>query len=253
MKLVVPSNWARDSFISKGIDPGRISVVPHGFDPGTHRFDEAARESVRRQLGLHKFTFLNVGSLFDRKGTDRLLAAFLVLLERGVDATLVVKGSDNVYNSDIRLKQLLAGFTPEQRNLILRNLKYIGQPLETAWMTRLFSAADAYVSPYIAEGFNMPVLEAAAVGLPLIVTGGGPTDDFTTDSFRKKIAAHVDTSEGKRRLRPSVEHLVELMTGMVDDQDFVRQARVAGPQFVHNGYRWDDVADQLVSVFRTLV
>ena len=45
-------------------------------------------------------------------------------------------------------------------------------------MAALYNLADAYVTPYHAEAFNMPALEAAACGVPLIVPRGGPTDDF---------------------------------------------------------------------------
>ena len=47
-----------------------------------------------------------------------------------------------------------------------------------AQMAALYNLADAYVTPYHAEAFNMPALEAAACGVPLIVPRGGPTDDF---------------------------------------------------------------------------
>ena len=45
-------------------------------------------------------------------------------------------------------------------------------------MAALYRACDVLVHPYRGEGFAMPVLEAMACGLPVIVTGGGPTDEF---------------------------------------------------------------------------
>ena len=35
----------------------------------------------------------------------------------------------------------------------------------------------------------MPVLEAAACGLPLVITSGGATDDFTDASFARRVSA----------------------------------------------------------------
>ncbi len=45
------------------------------------------------------------------------------------------------------------------------------------------------VQPYRAEGFCLPALEGLACGLPLIVTAGGPTDDFVSDACAWRIPA----------------------------------------------------------------
>ena len=43
-------------------------------------------------------------------------------------------------------------------------LEYMGDQLSSTEIANLLGAADVYVSTYKAEGFNLPVLEAAAVG-----------------------------------------------------------------------------------------
>jgi glycosyltransferase involved in cell wall biosynthesis len=63
--------------------------------------------------------------------------------------------------------------------------------LSSKELADLMAAADVYLSAYKAEGFNLPVLESMAVGTPVIVTKGGPTDDFTTEAFAKYAAGEV--------------------------------------------------------------
>jgi len=249
-RLVVPSRWAMRGFVANGVDSDRIDVVPHGVDTEVFRFDVQKRDDMRRRLGVEGFVFLSVGSLVGTKGGVHLLDAFGILLERGIKATLLLKGHDELYQSQGRLQQLVGRMSDSRRRLVLKNMKYVGLSLDMFQMAALYSAADAYVSPYLAEGFNIPVLEAASVGLPIIATGGGATDDFTTDLFRRQLRARLDTSDGKTRLRPDVEHLAALMQEMAGDEAFVRQARTAGPAHVGNGYRWDDVAAKLVEVAR---
>ena len=41
----------------------------------------------------------------------------------------------------------------------------------------------------VTEGFCLPVLEAMAVGVPVIATEKGPTDEFTRPEFAKRIPA----------------------------------------------------------------
>src|SRR5206468_11339578 len=47
-------------------------------------------------------------------------------------------------------------------------------------MPALYRAADVLVQPYRGEGFCLPALEALACGVPVVVTAGGPTDEFTS-------------------------------------------------------------------------
>ena len=80
-----------------------------------------------------------------------------------------------------------------QRASFASRLIYFGRPMPFNRMVSLYHASDCYLSPYLAEGFNMPALEAAACGLPLICTAGGPTDDFVTDAFAHRIRSQVST------------------------------------------------------------
>ena len=54
-------------------------------------------------------------------------------------------------------------------------------------MAALYRSCDVLVHPYRGEGFAMPVLEAMASGLPVVVTAGGPTDEFCPDAAGWRI------------------------------------------------------------------
>jgi glycosyltransferase involved in cell wall biosynthesis len=122
-------------------------------------------------------------------------------------------------------------------------------------MAELYQAADCYVSPYVAEGFGIPVLEAAACGLPVICTEGGPTDDFVSDEFALRIAstreelAQMQTGGAPPGigLIPDMDHLIHLMLCTVDDADFREAARHAAPAYVQP-FTWSRVVDRLLQV-----
>jgi glycosyltransferase involved in cell wall biosynthesis len=117
-------------------------------------------------------------------------------------------------------------------------------------MAMLYQLADAYVSPYRAEGFNLPVLEAAACGIPIICTGGGPTDDFVTEEFARQIDSRtsVIAIDGRpaSQLDPSLEHLIVLMTSAIEDSLWRSHAAEAGPRHVDAHYTWDCAVDTLI-------
>ena len=66
---------------------------------------------------------------------------------------------------------------------MLSNIIVISKNLTLKELSELYGSCDAYVSSYRAEGFNMPPLEAAACGIPAILTSGGSTDDYYDPSF----------------------------------------------------------------------
>jgi glycosyltransferase involved in cell wall biosynthesis len=105
------------------------------------------------------------------------------------------------------------------------------------------------------------VLEAAACGLPLIVTRGGPTDDFVTDAFARRIHATVHLREvsatkyitaapgeeaGIATLEPDFDHLVAEMAAAIRDPAWRRAASVAAAAHVHARFGWDQVTEHLV-------
>ena len=61
--------------------------------------------------------------------------------------------------------------------------------LSEAEMAGLYSACDCLVHPFRGEGFGLPVVEAMACGLPVIVTGAGPALDYATDETAFLIPA----------------------------------------------------------------
>ena len=57
-------------------------------------------------------------------------------------------------------------------------IRMLSGHLTLAQLNSLYNLADAYLTPYRAEGFNLPALEAQTCGTPVIATAGGATDDF---------------------------------------------------------------------------
>lgn len=139
-----------------------------------------------------------------------------------------------------------------ERARVLPRLIYTGNQLSFAQIAEFYQAADVYVSPYLAEGFNLPVLEAAACGLLVICTAGGPTDDFTRSDFalriESKFTAVVIEGETLFMLAPEWEHLTDLMQSAIDRPEIAANARVAGPGFVAEHFSWRRGVDRLFEV-----
>ncbi len=134
---------------------------------------------------------------------------------------------------------------------------YIGETLSFEKMAQLDRAADACVSLYLAEGFNMPALEAIACGLPVICTKGGPTDDFTTPDFafhvKSTLQEGISNDRQIFRLMPDLEHSIALMKNIIEQPQLCGRSRVANPKLAAAGFTWKHVADRLIEVLSTTV
>ena len=247
--VITPSNWSAAGFLKLGLRADQVVVVPLGVDTTVYRPDAQNREAARNQLHLGGFVFLTVGAMTGNKGMHGLLRAFARVAQKHSDTTLILKGADDLYKSHDMLQSYLIDMSVHEQHTIANRMIYFGKTFSMEEMAKLYRLADAYVAPYFAEGFNMPVLEGAASGLPVICTSGGPTDDFVKDSFARKIHSKLlpirqENIKG-HFLKPDVDHLTDLMFEVIENAAWRRAATIAGPQHVTSNYTWDAVTQLL--------
>jgi glycosyltransferase involved in cell wall biosynthesis len=241
----VPSEFVRRMYLTAGVDPEQVRVIPNGVNTSLFRPDGPALELVA-PAGTR---FLFVGGLIERKGPDLLLAAYLDAFEGRDDVCLVLKdfGADTIYPGADRTK--LEEYAAEHR---LPRIVYLHGDLDDPEMAALYRACDVMVLPYRGEGFCMPALEAMASGLPVIVPAGGPTDEFVPDSacwrvpaeIRRKPVDQIDrwpTAGTPFMLEPDVEALRDRLLEADRDADGRARRGTAGRQAAQ-AFTWDAVA-----------
>jgi len=249
--VITPSQWAAAGFRKLDLREDQIAVIPLGVATSLFRPDAEMRATIRTDLGLRGFVFLNAGAMTTNKGIDLLLAAFAAIAEKIPDVQLVLKGVDRVYRSDGRVAEYLKRLSAHQFSRLQDRLIYIGNAATMEQMATLYQAADAYVSPYRAEGFNLPVLEAASCGLPVICTRGGATDEFVTDDFARRVEARMKHQDGAGEageyLEPELDDLIASMLQAIEDREWHERARIAGPAHAAGNFTWDLAAARLLS------
>ncbi len=243
-ELWVPSAHVRDTYVGSGVDPERVAVIPNGVD-----LELFAPAGPRMELDAPGVRVLFVGGLIDRKGPDLLIAAFLDAFHGRDDVSLVIKdfGADGIYPMSDRSRLREYAESGQHPRIV-----YLHRDMTTAEIASLYRACDVLVHPYRGEGFGMPVLEAMACGLPVIVTAGGPTDDFCPDDACWRLRAERRDYDEDRAgkyvtagrpwmLEPDPGHLRELLVAAVADAE-ARSARGAAAHAAAQAYSWDAVA-----------
>ncbi|MEB3343146.1 glycosyltransferase [Okeania sp.] len=255
--IITPSHWSKQGLLRSGAEESRVTVIPLGVNPNIYYplpIDQ--KNNLRQKFGVDNcFIFLNVGVMCNSsQGVGRLLKAFATIVEDYPNTRLILKGRDAIFPSqDSITKAGKIALTDAEMERIKSRIIYFGRTLSFMQLAQLYQIADAYVSPYSAEGFNLPVLEAVACGLPIICTKGGPTDDFTHPNFTLAINSKLQTNYTKDGetlwfVLPEQEHLVELMKTVIEKTLFREQARKFGPQWVVQNFTWKQVVEQLLDL-----
>jgi glycosyltransferase involved in cell wall biosynthesis len=251
MRDRVDELWAASSFVKRvyvscGIAPDKVHVVPYGVDPAV--FHPAGPSNVPTERG---FRFLFVGGTVWRKGFDILLETYLRTFRRDDDVCLVVKdfGVSSFYRPQAQGEAIRRAQADPRNPQIL----YLPRDLGPEEMAGVYRGCHCLVHPYRGEGFGIPMIEAMACGLPIIVPEYGPCLDFSdrdTAFFvsakevplpEKRIGpfetvdyptvAQVDAEELGARMREVFEHAA-----------LAREMGRRASERIHREFTWDRAA-----------
>jgi glycosyltransferase involved in cell wall biosynthesis len=253
VEFITPSTWSRAALLAAGFASDRVHVVPLGADPSlARRLPASGRVAIRRTLGIPEdaFVFLNIGAMTWNKGIGPLIAAFAVHRRQHPRSMLLLKGSDALYGP------LVGQALTEARQLreeakdsdLVDSIRYLSQNLPSADLAALYGASDAYISPYRAEGFNLPVLEAMVAGLPVLVTAGGATDDFCPPDFALRIEADLQQTPKGGHLEPRIQSIVEMMQRIVGDPMLRERLSWTVSQWAADQFSWAKVTARLADL-----
>jgi glycosyltransferase involved in cell wall biosynthesis len=252
LSIITPSHWSKAGFLRAGFKPDRIIVVPHGIDPNTFfPLTRDEKREHRRLLNVDRDAriVLSVGAMTGNKGIPLLLLAFAHLRKRYRKLRLILKDQSNLYGvyPQTYLQQLVVSpnrslFTDD----VIQSIAFVSQNLDFRQLRLLYGIADIYVSPYQAEGFNIPPLEAAACGTPIVVTKGGSTDDYFDPALGAQIQSTLQSNGAQSVLVPDLESLIFEMTQVLERKKEVGGRK--GANYVHANFSWARICKNLESI-----
>jgi len=162
--------------------PSQLSLIYHGVDVDVFRPLDEEKRVLRAKIEAYPpipedcFLFVCTAANFgQRKCLPQLLYVFSKVVKECRDAHLYLHTTPNARRG-FDLPMLVEELGLKDRvHFPPSNILF---PISDEDFATIYNAADVYVSLSQIEGFGLPLLEAAACGVPLIAHGGGAQQEI---------------------------------------------------------------------------
>jgi glycosyltransferase involved in cell wall biosynthesis len=220
--VVVPTVAVAEELQEHAPGPATVAVVPHGV-PDVFRLPMDTNEAALRtgRLRLPETYVLAVGTVEPRKGLDVLIRA--MSRPYAPDLPLVVVGPRGWGHVDLVELATEHGFPAKRLHVLGR--------IDDENLSAVLRRATVLAVPSRAEGFGLPVLEAMAVGTPVVHTD---------------VPALVEVAGGTGLIVPRGDvNTLALALREVVNESVATAERVAQGQLRANAFTWEQAATEL--------
>lgn len=219
--ILVPSEFARRSFIAEGVPETRLRKVPYGVD--LRRFNPVGEA----EAGCFDMLFVGAASL--RKGVPDLLGAYRMLQHPRKRLRFVGAVTEDV----CALLQRAQRSDP--------SIEILG-PRPQERLRDIMSLSHVLVLPSIEDGFGLVMAEAMACGCPVIASTNTGGEDLFTDGIEGFIVPIRSPDAIAGRLQQ-----------LADDPALQATMRAAALRRVQALDGWDQYGQNIVAVVEDLV
>lgn len=232
----VASEWHKNCLIEQGYDSLKVRVVPEGVDSSIfYPIDN---------FSFDKFRFFLVGRWEYRKSTEDIIRNFLQCFEGYNDVELLLSVDNSFLGlSGDKIKERLKSL-----NIFNDKIKIFNFPKFDEYLN-LLKNCNVFISCARGEGWNLPLIEAMACGIPSLYSNWGAQLEFAKnlglpvkikgefpakDDFGNPIVGNYcepDWEDFKKVLKYSYENFKE-----------IKDKSLAESKFIRNTFTWENSA-----------
>ena len=228
-RLIAVSDEVRDDLVAFHVaKPGKIVVIPYGFDLDRRvRSDAETRARKRAEAGT--------GDAFVIGWAGRLTAIKqpldLVRTVAQVDDSLLLLAGDGELRADV--ERLARELGVEQRVRLLGYVDDLGD-----W----YAAFDAFLLTSLNEGAPVVAIEAQAAGVPVVATNAGGTRTVVTDGETGFVVPIGD-----------IPALAERLTRLRDDAGLRRRLADTGREQMRTRFCAERMVDDVERLYAEIL
>lgn len=270
-----PSEWSSRGIPRFGVDQKKNRIITHGVDNSIFkRLDITKRNRIREFYGVKddEILLMNIGAMTGNKGIILMLQALHFIVNRlgKTKYKILLKGTGDLYQSkqflEMYFEQLQSSgvLTKDEMNNLLQNhIIFIEKTLSYTNINEIFNAADLYLSPYLAEGFNLTSLEAISSGLRVLVPITGSTKQYMNDIFingGEDFILYVNSKEHtfEDGNTQNIIDVNDLITTILNNEYRIKQRPSEKDYtnmktYIENSYSWNAVSKMLWEYFNFIL
>jgi glycosyltransferase involved in cell wall biosynthesis len=219
-------------------DPGRIQIVPCGFN--ADEFRPVERRAAREALGWQQdeFIVLQLGRLVQRKGIDNVVRGVGLLKQTfGASARLYVVGGNSDAPNELATPEIARLRAIAHESGAAEQTVFVGRR-GRAQLRYIYSAADVFVTTPWYEPFGITPVEAMACGTPVIGADVGGIRYSVADGLTGFLVPPRDPAALAARLAQ-----------LRRDPDLARRMGEAGLARARAAFTWKGVGESLAQIY----
>lgn len=176
-KVIATTNVMKTNLISCGVSSAKIEVVYNGIDTDEYDRTKINQTQFRDEIGIDANTPLTgiVGQLTPWKGHWDFLQAACIIIKTIPHTRFIIVGdtrlpNNNTYRHKLEVRVKTLGL---ERNVIFTGFRKD--------IKNIISSFDILINASSAEPFGMTIIEAMALGVPVIATNAGGVSEIIDD------------------------------------------------------------------------
>lgn len=273
-----PSHWSSRGmirYLSNTEQHPRNRVITHGVDSTIFykHDDDTIRKNIRKLYNIKDTDILmiNIGAMTTNKGILLILEALNTLVNKlhKTQYKLLLKGTGDLYMCKEFLESYFVQFkrngimTQEEIDNLYNYIIFTNKTLSYSKINDLFNAADLYISPYLAEGFGLTMLEALASGLNVLVPRTGSTKEYMLDIYNNGGQEYIFYVESNKTidmvgLCQNNITMNNLLSTLINNESKIKQTKTVDTymkmkKFIDSDYSWYKVSELLYEYLKDIV
>ena len=214
--------------------------VPHGVDTKIMQPRREQSEAIREAMDIPTDAFLfgmvaaNSGISPPRKAFPQVFEAFAIFRQKHKDAFLYMHTDFMGLNQGLNLVALAEVYGIYDSVKWVKSEPFWFGEIDQPQMSFIYSMMDCLLNPSYGEGFGVPIIEAQACGVPVIVTNWTAMPELVGAGWTVEGEPWYNPGAASRWKLVSIMDLVdkmELAYAARDDKKLRQRARVFSEQY----------------------
>ena len=208
----------------------KLSVIHNGIDVDSLVRTRTTCEAKEAEGFLNRLIIGSMGRLEQAKGYEYLIRALTRVVQDWPEVLVRIAGRGELQETLEKLALDLG---------VTRNVEFCGF---TSDIRSFLESIDVYVQPSLCETQGLAILEACAVGAPVIASRVGGIPECVQDGVTGMLVPARDA-----------ESMATTILALASDLQLRQKMAAAGLQRVRDQFRYEGMVEKTIAVYRALL